>query len=109
MASENVSDWDVPLPTSSSTEEEEDDEFCSPENVKKRQDANMSILQSYVRRMAYQPALPPKARAYDMALSKPKRTTLEDNLEQFRQFYDPKLRAKRIKRMLGKNNSITTE
>lgn len=109
MASDNVSDWDAALPTSSSTEEEEDPDYCSPDNVKKRQEENVSILQSYVRRMAYQPAIPPKAKAYDVALSKPKRRSLEDNLEQFKDFYDPKLRAKRIKRMLGKNNSITTE
>ncbi|KAL7745691.1 hypothetical protein ACLKA6_009897 [Drosophila palustris] len=110
MASSNVSDWDEALPTSSTEEaEEEDPDYCSPENRKKRQEENVSKLQSYVRRMAYQPALPPKARAYDVALSKPKRVTLEANYEQFKDYYDPKLRAKRIKRMLGKYNAITTE
>lgn len=103
MASSNVTDWDEALPTSSTEEaEEEDPDYCSPENRKKRQEENVSKLQSYVRRMAYQPALPPKARAYDVALSKPKRVTLEANYEQFKDYYDPKLRAKRIKRMLGK-------
>jgi len=59
--------------------------------------------------MAYQPAMPPKVKPYDVALSKPKMHTLIDNYEQFKDVYDPKLRAKRIKRMLGKYNAITTE
>lgn len=110
MASSNVSDWDEALPSSTPEEaEEEDTDYCSPENRKKRQEENVSKLQSYVRRMAYQPALPPKARAYDVALSRPKKLTVMDNYEQFKEIYDPKLRAKRIKRMLGKYNAITTE
>lgn len=111
MASENVSDWDEPLPTSSTEEieEEEDKDYCSPENRKKRQEENLSKLQSYVRRMAYQPAMPPKSKSYDVNLSKPKRHILLDNYKQFKNVYDPKLRAKRIKRMLGKYNAITTE
>ncbi|ALC49057.1 CG15892 [Drosophila busckii] len=110
MASSNVSDWDEPLPTSTEEEaEEEDSDYCSPENRKKRKQQNLAKLQSYVRRMAYQPALPPKARAYDVALSQPKKYILQDNYEQFKDYYDPKLRAKRIERMLGKFNAITTE
>ncbi|XP_017054971.1 uncharacterized protein LOC108097281 [Drosophila ficusphila] len=110
MASENVSDWDEPLPTSTdSLPEEEDPDPCAEENVKRRQEENLAKLQSYVRRMAYQPAMPPKAKPYDVALSKPKMHTLIDNYEQFKDVYDPKLRAKRIKRMLGKYNAITTE
>lgn len=109
MASQDVSDWDKPLKTSSATSEfEEDPDYCSPDNQQKRQDENVALLQSYVRRMAYQPAVPPKTKAYDVSLSKPKRVVLTDNLAQFKEFYDPKLRAKRIKRLLG-NNSITTE
>ncbi|XP_016937071.1 uncharacterized protein [Drosophila suzukii] len=110
MASSNVSDWDEPLPTSTdSLPEEEDPDVCAEENVKKRQEENLAKLQSYVRRMAYQPAMPPKVKPYDVALSKPKMHTLIDNYEQFKDVYDPKLRAKRIKRMLGKYNAITTE
>ncbi|KAH8343447.1 uncharacterized protein [Drosophila kikkawai] len=110
MASSNVSDWDEPLPTStSSLPEEEDPDVCAEENVKKRQEETLSKLQSYVRRMAYRPAMPPKAKAYDVSLSKPKLHTLIDNYEQFKDVYDPKMRAKRMKRMLGKYNAITTE
>lgn len=83
--------------------------MCAEENVKKRQEENLAKLQSYVKRMAYQPAMPPKVKPYDVALSKPKIHTLLDNYEQFKDVYDPKLRAKRIKRMLGKYNAITTE
>ncbi|XP_039500952.1 uncharacterized protein LOC120457420 [Drosophila santomea] len=110
MASSNVSDWDQPLPTSTdSLPEEEDPDVCAEENVKKRQEENLVKLQSYVRRMAYQPAMPLKVKPYDVALSKPKINTLADNYKQFKDVYDPKLRAKRIKRMLGKFNAITTE
>ncbi|XP_052856613.1 uncharacterized protein LOC128264932 [Drosophila gunungcola] len=110
MASSNVSDWDEPLPTSTeSLPEEEDPDVCAEENVKRRQEENLAKLQSYVRRMAYQPAMPPKVKPYDVALAKPKLHTLIDNYEQFKQVYDPKLRARRIKRMLGKYNAITTE
>ncbi|EDV47361.1 uncharacterized protein LOC6551246 [Drosophila erecta] len=110
MASSNVSDWDEPLPTSTdSLPEEEDPDVCAEENVKKRQEENLVKLQTYVRRMAYQPSMPPKVKPYDVALSKPKMHTLADNYSQFKDVYDPKLRAKRIKRMLGKFNAITTE
>ncbi|XP_068159325.1 uncharacterized protein [Drosophila tropicalis] len=111
MASSNVSDWDEPLPTSTTeeAEEEEDPDYCSPENRKRRQEENLVKLQSYVRRMAYQPAMSPKAKPYDVSLSKPKLHILLDNYRQFKNVYDPKLRAKRIKRMLGKYNAITTE
>lgn len=110
MATSDVSDWDEPMPTSTSSEaEEENSDPCAEENKKKRQEENLEKLQSYVRRMAYRPAMPPKARAYDVALSKPKMHTLIDNYEQFKDVYDPKLRSKRIKRMLGKYNAITTE
>ncbi|XP_016987024.1 uncharacterized protein LOC108050048 [Drosophila rhopaloa] len=110
MASSNVSDWDEPLPTSTdSLPEEEDPDVCAEENVKKRKEENLAKLQSYVRRMAYQPAMPPKVKPYDVALAKPKLHTLIDNYEQFKDVYNPKMRAKRIKRMLGKYNAITTE
>ncbi|EDW52955.1 GM12580 [Drosophila sechellia] len=110
MASSNVSDWDEPLPTSTeSLPEEEDPDVCAEENVKKRREEELDKLELYVKRMAYQPTLPPKVKPYDVALSKPKMHTLIDNYEQFKDVYDPKLRAKRIKRMLGKYNAITTE
>ncbi|XP_030378107.1 uncharacterized protein LOC115626782 [Scaptodrosophila lebanonensis] len=110
MASSKDIDWDEPLPSSpSSVEEEQDPDECSPDNRKRRKEENITMLQSYVRRMAYQPALPPKTKPYDVALAQPKKYTLADNYEQFKDIYDPKLRAKRLKRMLGKYNAITTE
>ncbi|XP_030381855.1 uncharacterized protein LOC115629513 [Scaptodrosophila lebanonensis] len=110
MASSNATDWDEPLPSSpSSVEEEQDPDECSPKNRKRRQEENIAMLQSYVRRMAYQPSLPPRTKPYDVALARPKKHILMDNYEQFKDIYDPKLRAKRIKRMLGKYNAITTE
>ncbi|XP_022225191.2 LOW QUALITY PROTEIN: uncharacterized protein LOC111075959 [Drosophila obscura] len=110
MASSNVSDWDEPLPTSSTEEvEEEDPDYCAPSNRQRRQEENVEKLRSYVRRMAYQPSMPPKARPGDVARSQPKINSLIENYAQFKDYYDPKLRAKRIKRMLGKYNAITTE
>ncbi|XP_034654212.1 uncharacterized protein LOC117892220 [Drosophila subobscura] len=110
MASSNVSDWDEPLPTSSSEEvEEEDPDYCSPSNRQQRQQENVDKLRSYVRRMAYQPSMPPKTRPGDVARSQPKKNQLIDTYAQFKDFYNPKKRATRIKRLLGKYNAITTE
>ncbi|EDW26006.1 GL14182 [Drosophila persimilis] len=110
MASSNVSDWDEPLPTSSLEEaEEEDPDYCSPSNRQRRQEENVDKLRSYVRRMAYQPSMPPKARPSDVTRSQPRMQDLMESYARFKDVYDPKLRAKRIKRMLGKYNAITTE
>ncbi|SPP89165.1 Hypothetical predicted protein [Drosophila guanche] len=66
MASSNVSDWDGPMPTSTSEEvEEEDPHYCSPSNRQRRQQENVDKMNSYVRRMAYQPSMPPKTRPGD--------------------------------------------
>ncbi|XP_065363949.1 uncharacterized protein LOC135957184 [Calliphora vicina] len=104
--SENIEDWDQPIPTP----EESSEDFDEKLTFEKRQhNNNLNKLKEYVELMAYRPVKPPHVRPYTDSLSKPKKRSLVDNAKQFSEFMVPLERGKRLKRLASKHDTITVE
>lgn len=106
MASEGVTDWDEPLPTSESTEDADQKEMTYNECIQQEQ---MRKLQKYLDMMAYEPITPPRGRPRSESLAKPKQRRLTHILEHQMAVTTPKMKRDRIKSMVGWTDTITTE
>lgn len=106
MASDNIEDWDQPLPTPSEKSEDTEDGLTSDEL---RYNTNLNRLKNYVELMSYKPVAPVKASKHTESLSQPKRRTLIDNSKQFSTLMSSPERGDRLTRLAAKHETITIE
>ncbi|XP_013102148.2 uncharacterized protein LOC106083576 [Stomoxys calcitrans] len=106
MASENVEDWDQPLPMPMDSPDSGDEGLSYEDRVYK---ANMGKLQKYVEKMCYAPVKPPKANLIIENLSKPKKIQIVCTAENYSQTAEPPERGQRYKRLASKYKTMTTD
>lgn len=106
MASDNVEDWDLPLPTPDD-ESEASEDAVTPEQQRKNK--NLEKLKGYVETMVYKPVKPPPVSAYTESLAKANKRSIIENAQQFAEYMVPKERGERMKRLASKHKTITVE